>query len=75
MADFTPPLDVSDYVVAPEREPEPVADVLRKSIARPAALSLSAILVRTAISLEMPTAFPVIGLQYSSLYEIAERFR
>jgi hypothetical protein len=56
-----------------QREPEPVADILRKSISRPGAPALSAMLVRTAISLELTTAFPVMDFRYNKLCEIAER--
>jgi hypothetical protein len=43
-----------------EQEPETVADVLRKAISRPGTFPLLAAVVRIAISLELPTAFPAV---------------
>jgi hypothetical protein len=77
MRDFTPPFDNLGCVAIRkcEREPELVAKVLRQSIGRPGAIPLSAILVRTAIGLELSRAFPAVALQRGALYEIAERLR
>jgi hypothetical protein len=65
---LTLPLDGFGYVVIPryEREPEPVVDILGKAISRPGTFNLLATVVRMAISLELPTAFPAMDHQESS---------
>jgi hypothetical protein len=62
MSDLPVPLDGLGYVVIPqyEQEPETVADVLRKAISRPGTFPLLTAMVRMAISLELPTAFPAV---------------
>jgi hypothetical protein len=72
MRDFTLPGDDLGYVMSPEytQAAEPLADVLRKSIGRPGTSPLLAAIVRTAISLEMPTAFPPIDCRDNKLREM-----
>ncbi len=72
MRDFTLPGNDLGFVMSPEytQAAEPLADVLRKSIGRPGMSPLLVAIVRTAISLEMPTACPPIDCRDSKLPEM-----
>jgi hypothetical protein len=77
ISDSTLPLVDPDNMMIPqyERETEPTADALRKAIARPGTLPLLAIIVRSAISLELPSAFPAMDYRDTELNEMIERLQ
>ncbi len=55
------------------RDAESLVDVLRKSISQPGTCPLLAAVVRMAIGMDLPTAFPPVDHRDSKLHELTER--